>query len=123
MSDDEFEKLLEAEPADKLSEKERAVRDAAVAAIFERQLDYQTGDVKVGDGLATLHLGKEFRYLNPTATKWKRCCQELSSKRGRATTISIQASTRLLPMGVVAIGAGFAKLLGRRSRPAAGEGK
>lgn len=35
---------------------------------FDAELNYQTGDVALGDGLATLHLGESFRYLDPEQT-------------------------------------------------------
>ena len=39
--------------------------EAAERAAFEAQLSYQSGDVSVGDKLATLHLGDKFRFLGP----------------------------------------------------------
>lgn len=55
--------LLDREEKD-LSDDERAVVEALNKAAFESQLNYQSGDIVVGDGLATLHLGQEFRYLD-----------------------------------------------------------
>jgi uncharacterized membrane-anchored protein len=40
--------------------------EAAERAAFEAQLSYQTGDVSVGDDLATLHLGEKFRFIGPS---------------------------------------------------------
>lgn len=39
--------------------------DAAERAAFEALLSYQQGDVTVGDKLATLHLGNDFRFIGP----------------------------------------------------------
>jgi uncharacterized membrane-anchored protein len=39
------------------------------AAEFERSLRYQTGDVRLGEGLATLRLGTDFHYLSPEDTE------------------------------------------------------
>jgi uncharacterized membrane-anchored protein len=39
------------------------------AAEFERSLRYQTGDVRLGDDLATLRLGTSFHYLSPEDTE------------------------------------------------------
>ncbi|MCY0990145.1 DUF2167 domain-containing protein [Nannocystis sp. ILAH1] len=36
-----------------------------MSAEFDSKLTYQTGDIKVGDGLATLHLGEDYRFLGP----------------------------------------------------------
>ncbi|MCY1007448.1 DUF2167 domain-containing protein [Nannocystis pusilla] len=36
-----------------------------MGAEFDSKLTYQTGDIKVGDGLATLHLGEDYRFLGP----------------------------------------------------------
>lgn len=65
MSDDEIGALLNTEKSDQLSEEQKAIRGAIGAVFFERELHYQTGDIKIGDNLATLHLGTDFRYLNP----------------------------------------------------------
>lgn len=50
-----------------LTAREQAIVEAfgsAVAERFEAGLRYQTGDVDVGNGLAVLHLGDDFRYLD-----------------------------------------------------------
>jgi uncharacterized membrane-anchored protein len=65
MSDEEIGALLDAAAPDQLGKEQQEIRTALGKVFFERQLQYQTGDIKIGDGLATLHLGKEFRYLNP----------------------------------------------------------
>lgn len=36
---------------------------------FEAKLPFQTGVVNIGDGIATLNLSKDFRYINPEATQ------------------------------------------------------
>ena len=36
---------------------------------FEQSLHFQTGEIKLKDGLATLRLPPEFRYLNPADTE------------------------------------------------------
>jgi len=54
---------------EQLSPPERKVVDALTAAMlkaFDAELNYQFGDVTLSEGLATLHLGEEFRYLNPS---------------------------------------------------------
>ncbi|MEM7152676.1 MAG: DUF2167 domain-containing protein [Myxococcota bacterium] len=51
-----------------LTPRERAISDALIAvgvADFEAGLSYQTGDIELGDGLAVLRLGQDFRYLDP----------------------------------------------------------
>lgn len=65
MSDEEIGALLDTATPDQLGAEQVEVRAALGKVFFERQLKYQTGDIKIGEGLATLHLGKEFRYLNP----------------------------------------------------------
>jgi len=65
MSDDEVGALLNAEKSEQLSKEQQEIRGAIGAVFFERELHYQTGDIKIGDNLATLHLGTDFRYLNP----------------------------------------------------------
>ncbi|MFO1436613.1 MAG: DUF2167 domain-containing protein [Gammaproteobacteria bacterium] len=40
-----------------------------MAAKLESSLKYQTGEIKLSDGLATLRLPAEFRYLDPEQTK------------------------------------------------------
>lgn len=40
-----------------------------MAAQFDAEMKYQTGDIGVRDGLATLHLGENFRYLSPSDAK------------------------------------------------------
>ncbi|HEY8376179.1 MAG TPA: DUF2167 domain-containing protein [Nannocystis sp.] len=42
-----------------------ALRTLAVAA-FDQNLNYQTGDIPIGGGLAVLHLGDKYRFLGPT---------------------------------------------------------
>lgn len=41
---------------------------AQIVATYEAELKYQTGDVAIGSGLATLHLGEDFRYIGPEQT-------------------------------------------------------
>ena len=36
---------------------------------FEAKLPFQTGVVEIGDGIATLNLSKDFRYIGPDATR------------------------------------------------------
>ena len=44
-----------------------AQADAVLAQLtLTRSLNYQTGDIPLGQGLATLHLPQDFAYLNPT---------------------------------------------------------
>jgi uncharacterized membrane-anchored protein len=53
---------------EQLSDDELALTDANISiaiAGFESKLDYQSGDVEIGQGLATLHLGEHFRYISP----------------------------------------------------------
>lgn len=49
-------------------EEEKAAEGIARLSLFafDQTLNYQSGDVAVGNGLATLHLGESFRYLNPS---------------------------------------------------------
>src|SRR5688572_965786 len=65
MSDEELRALLDTPAPDALGEEQQEIRAALGKVFFERELKYQTGDIKIGDDLATLHLGNEFRYLNP----------------------------------------------------------
>jgi uncharacterized membrane-anchored protein len=48
-----------------LDEAHQEIAGAIFAERFEGGLTYATGDVAIGDGLATLHLGSGFRYLDP----------------------------------------------------------
>ena len=51
-----------------LTPEEQAIVEAfglAAAEQLEAGLRYQTGDVEIGEGLAVLHLGEGFRYLDP----------------------------------------------------------
>ena len=41
------------------------VEPDSAAALFEASLDYRTGDITLGDGIATLRLGDGYRYLDP----------------------------------------------------------
>jgi uncharacterized membrane-anchored protein len=50
-------------PAVDGEEAAEADAEAAERAAFEAQLSYESGDVSVGDNLATLHLGDKFRFL------------------------------------------------------------
>lgn len=55
-----------------LSGSEQAFADALQATMieqFDAQLTYQTGDVELSNGLAVLHLGDGFRYLDPQGAK------------------------------------------------------
>lgn len=60
------------EKGEALTEDETAIlgafQSAAVLA-FEKELNYQNGDINLRDGLAVLHLGEDFRYLGPADTK------------------------------------------------------
>ncbi len=56
--------LMDEEDESKLSEEQKSIRNAIAKAAFESSFEYETGDIAIGDGLATLHLGDEFRYLN-----------------------------------------------------------
>lgn len=52
-----------------LTDDEKSVSDALatlMAAEFDSKLTYQTGDIPLGSGLATLHLGTQYRFLGPT---------------------------------------------------------
>ncbi|HWN68480.1 MAG TPA: DUF2167 domain-containing protein, partial [Haliangium sp.] len=54
-----------------LDAREQAIVDGVIhisMAKFEASFSYQTGDVAIGDGMATLHLGTGFRYLGPEDT-------------------------------------------------------
>lgn len=58
-----------AQRGEQLSPAELKVTQALTAAMlkaFDRELNYKFGDVTLSDGLATLHLGEEFRYLGPS---------------------------------------------------------
>jgi uncharacterized membrane-anchored protein len=60
-----FEKAGRGSP---LAPEEQAIVEAfarAAAEQLEAGLRYQTGDVEIADGLAVLHLGEGFRYLDP----------------------------------------------------------
>jgi uncharacterized membrane-anchored protein len=51
-----------------LTPDEQLVADAVsilMTAEFDSKLTYQTGDIPLGDGLATLHLGADYRFLGP----------------------------------------------------------
>ena len=53
---------------DKLSAKEQAKEEAAIAARakeFEQQLKFEQGSIKLKNGLATLNVPKEYRFLGP----------------------------------------------------------
>jgi uncharacterized membrane-anchored protein len=63
MTDAQVFELLRAEPT-ALGAEDALIRTALEKAFFEQGLDYKTGDVTVGQNLATLHLGQEFRYLS-----------------------------------------------------------
>lgn len=63
--------LQKAQQGQALDEREQAIVEGIGhigRASFEAGLTYQTGDVVIGDGLATLHLGTGFRYLGPADT-------------------------------------------------------
>ncbi len=65
MSDDDLATLMNSAQDAKLSEEQSLIREAVGKEAFESTLSYQTGDITIGDGLATLHLGEGFRYLDP----------------------------------------------------------
>ncbi len=51
-----------------LNPEEEALADALrtlALAEFDQRLHYQTGDISLGSGLATLHLGQKYRFLGP----------------------------------------------------------
>jgi uncharacterized membrane-anchored protein len=55
-----------------LSPDEAAIQKGFFAAVVrksDRQLSYQHGDVSISDGMATLHLGDELRFLAPAEAK------------------------------------------------------
>ena len=72
MDEATFQNLIErAERGDKLDAADQAIVDAMqaqFAADFEAKLHYRTGDISLDDGLATLHLGEEFRFLDSDDT-------------------------------------------------------
>ena len=49
------------------SQEPLSAEDSIRLAIFEKalNLDFQTGTIDLGDGLALLHVGEEFKYLSP----------------------------------------------------------
>lgn len=64
--------MEKAQQGQTLDAREQAIVDGIIhvgRAGFEAGLTYQTGDVVIGDGLATLHLGTGFRYLGPADTE------------------------------------------------------
>lgn len=65
MSDDALVALMEAPEGTAHSAEEQAIREAVGKEAFESQLSYEKGDIQIGDGLATLRLGEDFRYLDP----------------------------------------------------------
>lgn len=65
MSSEQIEALMTAPEGAQLSDDDKAIRSAFADEAFERELHYRDGDIPLGDGLATLHLGKGFRYLDP----------------------------------------------------------
>jgi uncharacterized membrane-anchored protein len=63
--------MQKAQQGQTLDAREQAIFDGILhvsLAKFESSLSYQTGDVAIGDGMATLHLGTGFRYLGPEDT-------------------------------------------------------
>jgi uncharacterized membrane-anchored protein len=63
--------MEKAQQGQTLDAREQAIVDGLLhvsRAGFEAGLTYQTGDVVIGDGMATLHLGTSFRYLGPEDT-------------------------------------------------------
>lgn len=59
---------LRAQRGERLTPDEQRLVDAlaqVTIAAFEAQLTFQRGDIDLGDGLARLHLGDEFRFLGP----------------------------------------------------------
>lgn len=53
---------------EQLSPEEQQIADALIrltVAEFDAKIDYKSGDIKLGDGLAVLHLGEQYRFLDP----------------------------------------------------------
>lgn len=69
MTEDEFQQLMQRSLAGETLQGEEQEIAAALwknaIADLDGQLHYQTGDIPIGEGLATLHLGEQFRYLGP----------------------------------------------------------
>lgn len=69
MDEAELEAMFERmQRGETLSAEEQRIADAFLQAYvqgFESELSYQSGDIVLSDGLATLHLGDQFRYLGP----------------------------------------------------------
>jgi uncharacterized membrane-anchored protein len=64
--------MQKAQQGQTLDAREQAIVDGVLhvgQAKFESELSYQTGDIAIADGLATLHLGAGFRYLGPADTE------------------------------------------------------
>lgn len=69
MTDPELGVLLDTEDEKSLSKDQIEITSALNKAAFESKLSYQTGDIKLRDGLAILHLDEAFRYLSPEDTQ------------------------------------------------------
>jgi uncharacterized membrane-anchored protein len=53
---------------EKLSADEQQLADALIlltVSEFDAKINYRSGDIKIGDGLAVLHLGTDYRFLDP----------------------------------------------------------
>jgi uncharacterized membrane-anchored protein len=61
--------LLAEEPAAEAQPAAPAEGEDSALVQLESSLQYKNGDVVVGDGLATLRLGEQFRYLGPEDTE------------------------------------------------------
>ena len=72
LDDAAFENLFaRVDRGEELSGPEQRIVEAMQSQIvesYEAELKYETGDVALGDGLATLHLGEDFRYIGPEQT-------------------------------------------------------
>lgn len=53
---------------EQLTPDEQQIADALIlltVAEFDSKINYRSGDIKLGDGLAVLHLGDQYRFLDP----------------------------------------------------------
>lgn len=65
MTADQVLALLNAPEGTQRTPTEQAIAEAFGKELFEQRLEFQTGTIAIGDGLATLKLGDHFRYLDP----------------------------------------------------------
>lgn len=65
MSAEQLLALLNAPEGTQRTPVEEAIVEAFGKELFEQRLQYQTGTIAIGNGLATLKLGDNFRYLDP----------------------------------------------------------